>query len=82
MCLVEVEHLLHNLQNDGMARCVPMETLRATVSFSAEEVTLPRLLPDEQKNSVDGIKFGRIHAFRAMQAVYENLVFMHEGTPI
>jgi hypothetical protein len=38
------------------------------------------LLSNEQKSSVDGVNFGRIPAIKDVEAVFENLVFIYEGT--
>jgi hypothetical protein len=44
-----------------------------------KELILPRLLPNEQKSLEDDVKIGCIHINKAVQAVFENLTFIHEG---
>jgi hypothetical protein len=50
MCLMEVEHLLQNLQNNRMVGHVPLEILQYLWSLC--KVSLQRLLPNEQNSSV------------------------------
>jgi hypothetical protein len=59
-----------------------METLQGTYGDGSKEVTLLKLLPDEQNCLVNGMKFGLIHAIKAVEAVFESLVFVHEGTSV
>jgi hypothetical protein len=79
-CLMEVENLLQNLQNNWMVWCTPLETLQGTYRVCAKKETLPRLLLNEWKGSLDGVKCGHVHVITAVEAVFENLVFIHEGT--
>jgi hypothetical protein len=60
--LMEVKYLLQNLHSDGTVLQMPLESLQGTQGVCAKEVTLPRLLPNEKKILVDGVKI-QLHIF-------------------
>jgi hypothetical protein len=43
-------------------------------------MTLPTLLPNEQKSSTDGVNFGRVHAIEGAEAATGSLAFVQEDT--
>lgn len=75
---MEVGNLSDNINNNWMVWCVPMETLKGPERVCTEEETLLRLLPKENKGSIDGKKFTCVNAVVAMQLVGEKLVFTHK----
>lgn len=72
-CVVDVEHLLQNLQITRWSSMCPWRLCRTL------RESVPGFLLNEQKSLVGDI-LGCVHSVKAMEAVFDNFVFLHEGT--
>jgi hypothetical protein len=68
-CLVEVGWTLQNFHDNGVVRCVSIETAKHTEGSSSKKITLLWLTLDEANSFINGTDFGRIDANKATDAV-------------
>jgi hypothetical protein len=57
-----------------------METVQGTWGVCTPEATSFSWGPNKKKSSADGISFGRVCAVETAEALWRNVVFIHEGT--